>query len=77
MRLRAYVVADDMTETDRLWSTLCAWWPAIEVLVVTGATNARTEAATTGIKQIKRMGRPPERAQLLRPYLSRAVRRAG
>src|SRR4051794_9615259 len=29
-----------MTETDRHWSTVCAWRPAIEVLVV---TNGRTE----------------------------------
>ena len=34
-----------------------AWWNAIEVLIVTGVTNARTEAANTGIKQIKRTGR--------------------
>jgi transposase len=27
------------------------------VLIVTGVTNARTEAANTGIKQIKRTGR--------------------
>jgi transposase len=46
-----------MPETDRLAATVRAWWPAIEVLVVTGVTNARTEAANTGIKQIKRTGR--------------------
>ena len=28
-----------------------------EVLISTGVTNARTEAANTGIKQIKRTGR--------------------
>lgn len=32
-------------------------WPNIEVLIATGVTNARTEAANTGIKQIKRTGR--------------------
>jgi transposase len=46
-----------MPETDRLKATITTWWPAIEVLVVTGVTNARTEAANTGIKQIKRTGR--------------------
>src|SRR3954447_10449047 len=46
-----------MPETDRLWATIDAWWNAIEVLIVTGVTNARTEAANTGIKQIKRTGR--------------------
>ena len=46
-----------MPETDRLLATVHAWWPAIEVLVVTGVTNARTEAANTSIKQIKRSGR--------------------
>ena len=57
MRLGAFVLAADMPETDRLWSTIDAWWEAIEVLIVTGVTNARTEAANTGIKQIKRTGR--------------------
>jgi transposase len=57
MRLGTYVLAADMPETDRLWSTITAWWKAIEVLLVTGVTNARTEAANTGIKQIKRTGR--------------------
>ena len=46
-----------MPETDRLLKTITAWWPAIEVLIVTGVTNARTEAANTTIKQIKRTGR--------------------
>jgi transposase len=40
-----------------LWSTIDAWWEAIEVLIVTGVTNARTEAANTSIKHIKRTGR--------------------
>jgi transposase len=51
------VTAAAMPETDRLATTVNAWWPAIEVLIVTGVTNARTEAANTGIKQIKRTGR--------------------
>jgi transposase len=57
MLLGAYVLAAGMPETDRLWATIDAWWEAIEVLIVTGVTNARTEAANTGIKQIKRTGR--------------------
>jgi len=57
MRLGAFVLAADMPETDRLWATIDAWWEAIEVLIVTGVTNARTEAANTTIKQIKRTGR--------------------
>jgi transposase len=57
MRLGAFVLAADMPETDRLWATIDTWWEAIEVLIVTGVTNARTEAANTGIKQIKRTGR--------------------
>jgi transposase len=57
MRLGVLVLAADMPETDRLWNTVCAWWTEIEVLVVTGVTNARTEAANTSIKQIKRTGR--------------------
>jgi transposase len=57
MLLGSYVLTADMPETDRLWDTINAWWPAIEVLLVTGVTNARTEAANTSIKQIKRTGR--------------------
>jgi transposase len=57
MLLGSYVLAADMPESNRLWHTICDWWPAIEVLLVTGVTNARTEAANTTIKQIKRTGR--------------------
>jgi transposase len=57
MVLGCYVVAADMEETWRLWATIEAWWSAIEVLISTRVTNARTEAANTGIKQIKRTGR--------------------
>lgn len=57
MRLGAYVMAANMPETDKLYDTICAWWPQIEVLIVTGVTNARTEAANTAIKNIKRTGR--------------------
>ncbi len=57
MRLGVAVLAADMPETTRLWNTINTWWDAIEVLIVTGVTNARTEAANTGIKQIKRTGR--------------------
>src|SRR5450756_1656997 len=55
--LTAVVAVADMAETDRLLATLEAWWPAIEVLIVTGVTNVRTEAANTTIKNIKRTGR--------------------
>jgi transposase len=51
------VAAAATPETDRLAATITAWWPAVEVLIVTGVTNARTEAANTGIKNIKRAGR--------------------
>jgi transposase len=57
MILGSYVLAAAMEETWRLWDTIEAWWPAIEVLIATRVTNARTEAANTGIKQIKRTGR--------------------
>jgi transposase len=57
MRLGAFVLAADMPETDRLWGTVTTWWDAIEVLIVTGVSNARTEAANTTIKQIERTGR--------------------
>lgn len=57
MRLGAAVIAADTPETSRLFDTVRTWWNAIEVLIVTGATNARTEAANTSIKHIKRTGR--------------------
>ena len=57
MLLGLLVLTANMPETDRLWATICTWWDAIEVLIVTGVTNARTEAANTSIKQIKRTGR--------------------
>ena len=57
MILGCYILAADMEETWRLWTTIEAWWPAVEVLIRTRVTNARTEAANTGIKQIKRTGR--------------------
>ena len=78
MRLGAYILAADMPETDRLWATVLAWWPAIEVLVVTGVTNARTEAANTGIKHIKRGGRGyrNEHNYRARILLASAARRA-
>ena len=53
MRLGAFMLAANIPETDHLWATIAAWWDAIEVLIVTGVTNARTEAANTSIKQIK------------------------
>jgi len=31
-----------------------AWWTQIEVLIITGVTNARTEAANATIRNIKR-----------------------
>jgi transposase len=57
MILGCYVMAADMEETWRLWATIQAWSPAIEVLIEHRVTNARTEAANTGIKHIKRTGR--------------------
>jgi transposase len=74
----SYVLAADMVETWRLWATVDAWWPAIEVLIATGVTNARTEAANTGIKNIKRTGRGyrnPRHYQA-RILLTSAARRA-
>lgn len=55
--LSYYVDVAAMPETTRLLATVNTWWDAIEVLVVTGVTNARTEAANTSIKQLKRTGR--------------------
>jgi len=52
--------------------------PAIEVLIITGVTNARTEAANTTIKNIKRTGRGFRNAQNYRTriLLASAARNA-
>jgi Transposase len=69
MILSCYMLAADMDETWRLWHTIDTWWPEIEVLIEHGVTNARTEAANTGIKHIKRTGRGlPESSPLPSPY---------
>ena len=78
MILDCHELAADMDETWRLRGTICAWWRAIEVLIATGVTNTRTEAANTGIKQIKRTGRGyrnPSHYQA-RILLASAARRA-
>jgi transposase len=78
MILGCYVLAADVEETWRLWATIEAWWPAVEVLIATRVTNARTEAANTAIKHIKRTGRGyrnPARYQA-RILLTSAARRA-
>ena len=77
MRLGVFVLTADMPETDRLWATIATWWDAIEVLIVTGVTNARTEAANTGIKQIKRTGRSYRNAHLPGSYPARQRRPDG
>ena len=55
MILGCHVMAADIDETWRLWTTIEVWWPAVEVLIATRVSNARAEAANTGIKQIKRI----------------------
>jgi transposase len=44
----------DMPELTTLAETIETWWPAIEVLLTTGITNARTEGTNRLIKQVKR-----------------------
>ena len=41
-------------ELTTLAETIETWWPAIEVFLTTGITNARTEATNRLIKQVKR-----------------------
>ena len=57
MRMGYFVQIANMPEATKLYDTVVTWWDAIEVLIVTGATTARVEAANTGIKNIKRIGR--------------------
>jgi transposase len=51
------VLAADMPETWRLWHTSNAWWDELETFIETRITNAKTEAANTLVKHIKRTGR--------------------
>lgn len=57
MRMGYFAQIANMPEATKLYDTVVTWWDAIEVLIVTGATTARVEAANTGIKNIKRTGR--------------------
>jgi transposase len=43
-------------ELTTLAETIETWWPAIEVFLTTGLTNARTEGINRLIKQVKRAG---------------------
>lgn len=52
-----YVGWAAMAETTRLKRTIDRWWPHIETFILTRVTNAKTEAANTTIKHIKRTGR--------------------
>lgn len=56
-RFDACAIAANAEEADRFAATIPFWWPAIEVTITTRVTNARTEAANTAIKHIKRTGR--------------------
>ncbi|MDO5635373.1 MAG: transposase, partial [Micrococcus sp.] len=78
MRLGYFVHLSGLPEAVRLYDTIEAWWEAIEVLIVTGATTARVEAANTGIKNIKRTGRGFRNAENYRTriLLSSAARTA-
>jgi transposase len=44
----------DVPELTTLAETIETWWPAIEVFLLTGLTNARTEGTNRLIKQVKR-----------------------
>jgi transposase len=44
----------DIPELTTLAETIETWWPAIEVFLTTGLTNARTEGTNRLIKQVKR-----------------------
>ncbi len=44
----------DTAELTTLAETIETWWPAIEVFLTTGLTNARTEGTNRLIKQVKR-----------------------
>ncbi|MGO1975260.1 MAG: ISL3 family transposase [Propionibacteriaceae bacterium] len=51
------VLAADTDECWKPWATINHWWNEIKIFIETRITNAKTEAANTSIKQIKRTGR--------------------
>jgi transposase len=44
----------DIPELHTLAATIETWWPAVEVFLATGITNARTEGTNRLVKQVKR-----------------------
>ena len=44
----------EVPELHTLAATIEAWWPAVEVFLATGITNARTEGTNRLVKQVKR-----------------------
>ena len=50
----SWCAAADIPELTTLAETIETWWPAIEVFLTTGLTNARTEGTNRLIKQVKR-----------------------
>jgi hypothetical protein len=51
------VVTADLPGARRLRETINDWWDEIETFIEARVTNARTKAANTAIKHIKRTGR--------------------
>jgi transposase len=49
-----WCAAADIPEITTLAETIETWWPAVEVFLTTGLTNARTEGTNRLTKQIKR-----------------------
>ena len=44
----------EVPELHTLAATIETWWPAVEVFLSTGITNARTEGTNRLVKQVKR-----------------------
>ncbi|MCS6710697.1 ISL3 family transposase [Brachybacterium sp. EF45031] len=78
MRMGYFVQIANIPEATKLYDTIVTWWDAIEVLILTGKTTARVEAANTGIKNIKRTGRGFRNAEnyRMRILLTSAARTA-
>jgi hypothetical protein len=53
-QLSAGVVSSGCRRRRTICRTIETWWPAIEVFLTTGLTNARTEGTNRLIKQVKR-----------------------
>src|SRR5699024_4591675 len=56
MRMGYFAQIANMPETTKLYDTVVTWWDAIEVLIVTGATTAKSQQTTSSERSARSGG---------------------